>query len=88
MTTATVTTKGQIVIPAEIRRLLKIKKGTKVSIRQEGDKILLQPLTPDFYDKTAGILKSPGKTMTRMLLEERAKEKELEEKKIKKWLKS
>ncbi len=84
MTTAVVTTKGQIVIPSKIRRKMNIRKGTKLCVFQKGDQILLQPLTDEYFEKMAGILNTKGK-LTRAILEERAKEKELEEKK---WSKS
>lgn len=83
MTTAVVTSKGQIVIPSEIRKHLKIKGGTKVAIQEEGDRIVLRPLTADYFDKMAGLLKTKGK-LTKALLEERARERLREEKKWKK----
>ena len=80
MTTTVVTTKGQIVIPSSIRRHLNIKKGTKLCVIEEGDKIVLQPLTSDYFDKMAGILNTKGK-LTKSLFEERAWEKGREDKK-------
>ena len=79
MTTAIVTSKGQIVIPSKIRRRLNIKKGTKLCIVEKGDQLILQPLTEDYFEKMAGILNTKGK-LTKAILEERTKEKELEEK--------
>ena len=84
MNTAIVTTKGQIVIPSKIRRRHNIKSGTKLCILEKGDQILLQPLTDEYFEKMAGILNTKGK-LTKTLLEERARDKELEEKK---WSKS
>ena len=80
MTTTVVTTKGQIVIPSGIRHHLNIRKGTKLCVTEEGDKIVLQPLTHDYFEKMAGVLNSKGK-LTRSLRMERAKEKEREDKK-------
>lgn len=80
MTTAVATTKGQIVIPSKIRRRHNIKRGTKLSITEKGDRIILQPLTENYFEKMAGILNTKGK-LTKALLEERAKERELEDKK-------
>ena len=80
MTTTIVTSKGQIVIPSKIRRRLNIKKGTKLCIVEKGDQLILQPLTEDYFEKMAGILNTKGK-LTKAILEERIKEKELEEKK-------
>ena len=84
MTTTTVTAKGQIVIPSRIRRHLNIKKGTRLSIIEKNDEIILQPLTREYFENTAGVLKTKGK-LTQALLEERRKEKTIEDKK---WQKS
>ncbi len=40
-----VSTKGQIVIPAELREALKIEPGTRVTMSREGDAIILRPVT-------------------------------------------
>jgi AbrB family looped-hinge helix DNA binding protein len=42
---ATVSSKGQLVIPAQIREALGIRAGTRVAIRQEGAEVILQPAT-------------------------------------------
>ena len=84
MTTTTVTAKGQIVIPSRIRRHLNIKKGTRLSIIEKNDEIILQPLTREYFENTAGVLQTRGK-LTKSLLEERRKEKTIEDKK---WQKS
>ena len=83
MTTAVVTAKGQIVIPSAIRRHLNIKKGTKLCVIDTGDKIVLQPLTREYFEKAAGFL-GRGKKLTKAFLAERALEKEHEDKKWKK----
>ncbi|MEW6040741.1 MAG: AbrB/MazE/SpoVT family DNA-binding domain-containing protein [Elusimicrobiota bacterium] len=80
MTTTSVTTKGQIVIPSKIRRIYNIKKGTKLCVMERGDEIVLKPLTSEYFEKMAGILKTRGK-LTKSLLAEREKEKLLEGKK-------
>ncbi|MFA4647788.1 AbrB/MazE/SpoVT family DNA-binding domain-containing protein [Pyrococcus kukulkanii] len=36
--------KGQIVIPAKIRKELKLSKGDKLLIEREGDAIILRPV--------------------------------------------
>lgn len=80
MITTVVTTKGQIVIPSKIRRHLNIKKGTTLCVLERGNQIILQPLTDEYFERMAGVLKTKGR-LTRAILEERAKEKESEEKK-------
>ena len=54
---ATVTSKGQVVIPAEIRKKYGIKKGTQVSFIEDGDRLFLAPVTDEFIDKLRGCLK-------------------------------
>ena len=83
MTMTVMTSKGQIVVPSKIRRRLNMKKGTKFCLLEKGDQIILQPLTDEYFERVAGILNTKGK-LTRAILDERAKEKELEKKK---WLK-
>ncbi|MBN1384391.1 MAG: AbrB/MazE/SpoVT family DNA-binding domain-containing protein [Elusimicrobia bacterium] len=80
MDTFAVTIKGQIVIPSKIRRKHGIKKGTKICFVDKGDEIILKPLTKDYFEKMAGILKSKGK-LTQELLQDRARDKEREDKK-------
>ena len=84
MITTIVTTKGQIVIPSKIRRKLNIKKGTRLSIEENGDQLILQPLTADYFKKVAGIAGTKGKGLS-ALFEDRVKEKDNEDKK---WSKS
>lgn len=57
----TVSTKGQFVIPSEIRSALKIKPGTRIAVTHDGTKITLQPVTADLVDKTRGMLKGKGR---------------------------
>jgi AbrB family looped-hinge helix DNA binding protein len=79
MTTTILTTKGQIVIPSKIRKRLNLKEGTKFSIVEDENRIVLQPLTPDYFEKMAGILNTKGK-LVKALMEERRQEKEREDK--------
>ena len=74
MVKAIVTTKGQIVIPAKIRRRLHIKKGTRLYIEERGDELVLRTVTPAYFGKIAGILPTKGK-LSKKLLEERARDK-------------
>jgi AbrB family looped-hinge helix DNA binding protein len=53
----TVSTKGQFVIPSEMRSALGIKPGTRIAVTHDGAKITLQPVTADLVDKTRGMLK-------------------------------
>jgi len=77
MTTTIVTTKGQIVIPSKIRQRLKIKRGTKLYIEERDNELILRPVTPEYFERIAGVLPTKGK-LSKALLEERAKDKERE----------
>lgn len=76
MEKAVVTSKGQIVIPVKIRRKLGIKSGSKVALIEQGDKIIMQPLDKEYFNKIAGILGEKGK-MLKSLMEDKKKEREL-----------
>ncbi len=83
MDTAYVTTKGQLVIPARIRRKLGIKPGTKVCFVERGDEVLFQPVTKEYIRSVCGMLKNIS-SVTEELLKERAKDREREEPKLEK----
>lgn len=55
-----VSSKGQIVIPASLRDKLGIKTGTRISIREHDDHLVLQPITEAFISSLRGSCK--GKT--------------------------
>ena len=46
MHSATISTKGQLVIPTRFRKALHLQAGDKVSLTLEGDKLLLQREQP------------------------------------------
>ena len=78
MDTASVTSKGQLVIPARLRRKYGIEPGTKVRFLERDHEILLQPVTKEYIRSVCGLLKSET-SATQMLLKERAKDREQEE---------
>jgi len=83
METAYVTTKGQMVVPAKLRRRYGIKPGTKVCFIERGNEILFQPVTKEYIRSVCGMLKSDT-SVAEELLKERAKDKEREEAKLEK----
>jgi AbrB family looped-hinge helix DNA binding protein len=70
------TVKGQIVIPATLRRKYGIKNGTKIIVTDIGDAIVLKPVTEQYLKNLQGSLK--GKGGLKALAEERRKDKERE----------
>ncbi len=82
------TEKGQIVIPAELRKRFGIKKGTRIKVSEKDDQIILSPLTPEVIraklKKLRGSIKG-GQSLTKELEAERARDKEKEERRIESW---
>jgi AbrB family looped-hinge helix DNA binding protein len=76
MEISAVTTKGQIVIPARLRRKYGIKIGTKIQFREEDGEIKLFPITEEIIDKNVGFLGTKGKLLAK-LKEEKEREKKL-----------
>lgn len=70
------TVKGQIVIPASLRRKYGIKNGTKIIVTDCGDSIELKPVTEQYFKNLQGSLK--GKGTLKALVDERRKDKERE----------
>jgi len=68
--TTIISTKGQLVIPAEIREALHIKPGMRFAVLREGNQIILRPVDKHFLDELCGIT-AGGPSMTEMLLKER-----------------
>jgi AbrB family looped-hinge helix DNA binding protein len=79
MPTTIITAKGQVVIPSKIRRRLNLKKGTKLYVEEKDREIILKPMTAEYFDRIAGVLKSK-ESLSKALLEERAKDREKENK--------
>jgi AbrB family looped-hinge helix DNA binding protein len=76
METGVVTTKGQIVVPARIRRKFGIKKGTKIAFIERDGKLIIQPLNKSYFLSLAGILGTDG-DMLKGLMEDKKREREL-----------
>lgn len=77
----TVTSKGQLVIPAKLRRKHGIRKGTRVAITEDNLRLVLQPITEEFIRSLRGSLRG-GPSASEFLLKERRRERELEERKF------
>lgn len=71
------TVKGQIVIPATVRRRFGIKEGTRIQIEvdPQGQHIILTPVTREYVHRLRG--KYKGKGLLKALAAEKKKEREL-----------
>ena len=73
MVLVTSTVKGQIVIPADIRKKFNIKKGTRVNVYEKENKIIVEPLPDDPVQEGRGILKTRVRVL-KALMKDRKKE--------------
>lgn len=71
-----VTTKGRLVIPSKLRRKFGIREGMQVAFVEEEQRLVLQPLTPEFIHSLRGSLKG-GPSALKLLLEDRKRDREL-----------
>jgi len=78
MYTATVSTKGWVVIPKDLREKYHLKKGTRVQVVDYGNILALVPLPDDPVQALHGMLKG-GPSLTADLLAERTRERAREE---------
>ena len=75
---AYVTSKGQLVVPARLRRKYGIKAGTKVRFVERDREIVLQPVTRQYIRGLCGVLADAGPA-TPALLKQRARDQQREE---------
>jgi len=73
----TATSKGQIVIPASVRRKLAITEGTRIQIEvdETAKEIILKPITRDYVHSLRGRFR--GKGLMKTLMAEKKREREL-----------
>ena len=71
--TTTVTTRGQTVVPAEIRRKYGIEEGSRLEWVDDGQMIRVIPIPVDPIDALCGSAKGSG--LFDRLMEERARER-------------
>lgn len=73
-----VTAKGQITIPAKLRRKYGIEAGTRIIVIDNGDSIILKPITRQHIRTLQGSLK--GKGLLKAFMAEKKREREFEDK--------
>ena len=80
--TLTISYKGWVVIPADLRKKYNLTPGTEVVIVDYGGVLAIVPAMKDPVKQGYGMLKG-GPSLTQALLKERAAERKREEVKIK-----
>ena len=78
------TTKGQVVIPAWLRKQFHIEDGTKAVVQATPEGILLKPVTAALIKRGRGIIKrNPGdQSLAEEWAEHKQAEKQLEERHV------
>jgi AbrB family looped-hinge helix DNA binding protein len=74
MTILTISSKGWVVIPAELRQKYKLKPGAKVRMIDYGGVLSLAPAYDDPIQQTAGMLKQK-RSLTTALAKQRAQDR-------------
>lgn len=74
MTVHSISNKGWVVIPAELRKKYALEPGTEVRIVDYGGVLAIIPAMREPVQEAAGMLKS-GKKLTDLLLEEHRRER-------------
>ncbi|HTW58921.1 MAG TPA: AbrB/MazE/SpoVT family DNA-binding domain-containing protein [Terriglobales bacterium] len=76
-----ISSKGQVIIPAELREQYGLKKGTPATWTEEKGRLILTPITVQRIRQIRGFLKPKpgGPSMFEELFAERARERERED---------
>jgi AbrB family looped-hinge helix DNA binding protein len=53
----TLTSKGQLVLPAELRRRLRLQKGTRLAVSEDNGQIIIRPVNREFIDLVRGSIR-------------------------------
>ena len=75
MSLVTVSQKGWVVIPAEVRRKYNWKAGDRVKVVDYGGIVSLVPVMRSPEDEGMGALKAPGRSLLRALRRARREER-------------
>jgi AbrB family looped-hinge helix DNA binding protein len=78
MSVVTVSQKGWVVIPSELRRKYHWKAGDRVKVVDYGGVVSLVPLMENPVEEGMGALKAPGRSLLKALQVARAEERRRE----------
>ncbi len=82
MPVVTISSKGQLVIPKEIREALGLKSRQKLLLKLVKGHAEIEPLPDDPIEHLCGIFKDHPRSLTAELLKDREEDKKREEKKF------
>ncbi len=81
MSVATVSNRGQIVIPRDVRKRLGIVPGKKLVVKVQGEHVVITPLPDDPVESFCGVFQDKS-SLTKALLGERRRDRKRESNKI------
>ncbi len=67
------TVKGQILIPASLRKKYQIERGTPLRVYDKRNRIILEPVIRDMVEEGRGMLKTKGRIL-KALIRDRKRE--------------
>ena len=79
--TVKLSSRGQLVIPAELRRALDLERGSRLEVELENGHIVLTPIREDDWRSFRGFLAGES-SLSKALERERREEKQREEEKM------
>ena len=71
----TVSTKGQFVIPSEMRIALGLVPGTRIAVTQDGLRLVLEPVSEELVDQTRGLFSGKPSLSEELKRQRRRKDK-------------
>lgn len=84
--TATISSKGQVVIPAELRKRFNLRPSTKIIFGVENGKLTLEPTAFSQVMALKGCLADEREDIEGVLMDERRKDRERDERKFAEFL--
>jgi AbrB family looped-hinge helix DNA binding protein len=79
--TVKVSSRGQVVIPAEMRRELDLERDSRLEVEVDGETLVFRPIRKQEWDRYRGALGS-GTSLTKALEDERLGERQREDDKF------
>lgn len=70
------TVKGQILIPASLRRKYRIGRGTPLRVYGKRNRLIIEPVVRDPVEEGQGILKTKGRILKALIRDRKREAKE------------
>jgi len=70
------TVKGQILIPASLRRKYQIERGTTLRVYDRRNRIIIEPMVGDPVEEGRGMLKTKGRILKALIKDRKTEAKQ------------